>query len=153
MSIVISDSSEFEKLVSPEVELTKIGSGYVFTEGPVWSVAEQSLYFSDIPGDKRFRWSQLGGMELIMEPTFKANGMAFDVDGRLIVCEHVTSAITRFHSDGFHETVCFHHGGVYLNSPNDLVACKPTPEEAPVMMTVGLFALMFIKSYLIGPLN
>jgi gluconolactonase len=38
------------------------------------------------------------------------------------VCEHVTSAVTRFHADGYHETVCFHHKGVYLNSPNDLVA-------------------------------
>ena len=57
-----------------------------------------------------------------MYPTFKGNGMAFDVEGRLIVCEHVSSSITRFHADGFRETVCFHHGGVYLNSPNDLVA-------------------------------
>ena len=38
------------------------------------------------------------------------------------MCEHVTSAVTRFHADGYHETVCFHHKGVYLNSPNDLVA-------------------------------
>ena len=57
-----------------------------------------------------------------MYPTFKANGMAFDIEGRLIVCEHVSSSISRFHADGFRETVCFHHGGVYLNSPNDLVA-------------------------------
>jgi len=48
--------------------------------------------------------------------------MAFDIEGRLIVCEHVTSSVTRFHADGYHETVCFHHKGVYLNSPNDLVA-------------------------------
>ena len=124
MTIVKPDVPEFESLVSPDAELTRIGEGYVFSEGPVWSVAEQCLYFSDIPGDKRFRWSEATGMELVMAPTFKANGMAFDVEGRLIVCEHVTSAITRFHADGFHEMVCFHHGGVYLNSPNDLVACS-----------------------------
>ena len=94
----------------------------MFSEGPVWSVAEQALYFSDIPGDKRFKWTASTGMELVMYPTFKANGMAFDVEGRLIVCEHVSSSISRFHADGFRETVCFHHGGVYLNSPNDLVA-------------------------------
>ena len=50
--------------------------------------------------------------------------MAYDVEGRLIVCEHVSSSITRFHADGFRETVCFHHDGVYLNSPNDLVSRK-----------------------------
>jgi gluconolactonase len=122
MTVVEADRPEFEKLVSPDAALTKIGEGYEFSEGPVWSVAEQALYFSDIPGDKRFRWTEAGGMELVMAPTFKGNGMAFDVEGRLIVCEHVSSSITRFHADGFHETVCFHHQGVYLNSPNDLVA-------------------------------
>jgi gluconolactonase len=122
MTVVEADRPEFEKLVSPDATLTKIGEGYEFSEGPVWSVAEQALYFSDIPGDKRFRWTESGGMELVMAPTFKGNGMAFDVEGRLIVCEHVSSSITRFHADGFHETVCFHHQGVYLNSPNDLVA-------------------------------
>ena len=50
--------------------------------------------------------------------------MAYDVEGRLIVCEHVSSSISRFHADGFRETVCFHHDGVYLNSPNDLVSRK-----------------------------
>ena len=50
--------------------------------------------------------------------------MAYDVEGRLIVCEHVSSSISRFHDDGFRETVCFHHDGVYLNSPNDLVSRK-----------------------------
>jgi gluconolactonase len=122
MAVVIPDTPGFNSLVSAHATLTKVGSGYVFTEGPVWSVAEQCLYFSDIPGDKRFRWTTSAGPELIMDPTFKGNGMAFDVEGRLIVCEHVTSAVTRFHPDGFHEMVCFHHRGVYLNSPNDLVA-------------------------------
>jgi len=122
MAVVRPDVPEFEALVSAMATLTEIGSGYVFTEGPAWSVAEQCLYFSDIPGDKRFRWTSDGDVELVMAPTFKANGMAFDAQGRLIVCEHVSSSVTRLHADGWHETVCFHHGGVYLNSPNDLVA-------------------------------
>ena len=125
MTVVEPDLPEFHRLVAPDATLTKIGSGYVFTEGPAWSVAEQCLYFSDIPDDKRFRWSESTGMELIMDPTFKGNGMAFDIEGRLIVCEHVSSSVTRFHADGFHETVCFHHKGVYLNSPNDLVGEQP----------------------------
>ena len=36
-------------------------------------------------GASRRAWSSS------MDPTFKGNGMAFDVDGRLIVCEHVSS--------------------------------------------------------------
>ena len=48
--------------------------------------------------------------------------MAFDVDGRLIVCEQVSSCLTRFHADGWRELVAFHYQGMYLNSPNDVVA-------------------------------
>jgi gluconolactonase len=118
------ERDDFASLVDPNAELTLLASGYVFTEGPVWNVKEQALYYSDIPGDRRFRWTEGSGAELIMFPTFKGNGMAYDVEGRLIVCEHVNSEVTRFHDNGWRETVCFHHDGVYLNSPNDLVSRK-----------------------------
>ena len=121
MTIVAGDNPGFADLVDPQAELTLLGSGFVFTEGPVWSVDEQCLYFSDIPGDTRHRWSAERGIELVGAPTFKANGMAIDRLGGLIVCEHVNSCVARIHPDGFRETVCFHHDGVYLNSPNDVV--------------------------------
>ena len=124
MGIVRIERDDFADLVSPDAELTKLAEGYVFTEGPVWNVAEQALYYSDIPDDRRFRWTAASGAELVEFPTFKGNGMAYDVEGRLIVCEHVSSAVTRIHADGFREMVCFHHGGTYLNSPNDLVSRK-----------------------------
>ena len=37
------------------------------------------------------------------------------------MCEHVSSSVTRFHADGFREPL-LPPRGVYLNSPNDLVA-------------------------------
>ena len=121
MTTVVSDTPTFSALVDPEAALTLLGSGFVFTEGPVWSVDEQCLYFSDIPGDARHRWTNEGGVEHVAAPTFKANGTAIDREGRLLVCEHVNSCVSRIHSDGFRETVCFHHAGIYLNSPNDVV--------------------------------
>jgi gluconolactonase len=60
-------------------------------------------------------------MELVAKPTFKGNGMAYDVDGSLLVCEQVSSCLTRIHDDGRRELVAWHHEGVYLNSPNDVV--------------------------------
>ena len=74
--IVDVDSPAFEALIDPDAELVRLGGGYQFTEGPVWNPRDQSLYFSDIPGDTRWRWSEAGGMELVAEPTFKGNGMA-----------------------------------------------------------------------------
>ena len=74
-----ADRPEFEQLVDPDTTLTRIGEAYEFSEDPVWSVVERCLYFSDIPGDKRFRWSECAGIELVMAAAFKGNGMAFDV--------------------------------------------------------------------------
>jgi len=121
MSAVEPDTPAFSELIDPDAELRCIGSGYQFTEGPVWNAAEDCLYFSDIPGDTRWRWSAANGMEVALRPTFKANGMALDVEGNLIVCESVTSCLVRFRAGGERELLAFHHGGSYLNSPNDVV--------------------------------
>ena len=111
----------FEELIDSAPELTCIGSGYQFTEGPVWVAAEGCLFFSDIPGDTRWRWSEGHGMEVALQPTFKGNGMALDNEGNLLVCEQVSSCLVRFGADGRREVVAFHYGSKYLNSPNDVV--------------------------------
>ena len=118
---VIVDDPAFDQLIERDAELVKIGEGYQFSEGPVWNQREQALYFSDIPGDARWRWTADGGMQLAAAPTFKGNGLAFDVDGSLLVCEQVSSCLVRIHSDGRRELVAWHLDGVYLNSPNDVV--------------------------------
>ena len=115
------DMPAFASLIDPAAELRCIGSGYQFTEGAVWSAAENCLYFSDIPGDVRWRWTEAGGMDVALHPTFKANGMALDIEGNLLVCEQVTSCLVRFRADGERELVASHHEGRYLNSPNDVI--------------------------------
>ena len=119
--IVDVDSPGFAELIDPEAELSLLGSGYEFSEGPVWNPREQCLYFSDIPSDARWRWSEQAGMELAAKPTFKGNGLAYDVDGNLLVCEQVSSCLTRIRSDGRRELVAWEYEDVYLNSPNDVV--------------------------------
>ena len=119
--IVEVDSPSFEELIDPNAELVRLGDGYQFTEGPVWNPRDQSLYFSDIPGDAQWRWSEAAGMQLVAEPTFKGNGMAYDIDGSLLVCEQVSSCLTRIRTDGRRELVAWQYEGIYLNSPNDVV--------------------------------
>jgi gluconolactonase len=119
--VAAEDSRALASLIDPAAELRRIGSGYQFTEGPVWNAAEGCLYFSDIPGDTRWRWSESTGMTIAHRPTFKANGMALDIEGNLVVCESVTSCLVRFRPGGDRELLAFHHRGSYLNSPNDVV--------------------------------
>lgn len=121
--IVHSDHPMLTELIDVDAQLTLLGSGYEFTEGPVWNPREQALYFSDIPGDRRWKWTAATGMELVAEPTFKGNGMAYDIDGSLLVCEQVSSCLVRIHDDGRRELVAHYNfdDGQYLNSPNDVV--------------------------------
>jgi gluconolactonase len=114
-------ASALESLIDPAAELRQIGSGYEFTEGPVWVPDRSCLLFSDIPGDTRWRWTEEGGMEVDLRPTFKGNGMCLDNDGHLLVCEQVSSCLVRFRTTGERELVAFHYRGTYLNSPNDVV--------------------------------
>jgi gluconolactonase len=115
------EAPAFAELVDPDAQLTRIGSGYQFSEGPVWSPREQCLYFSDIPGDARWRWTEADGMTLHARPTFKGNGLALDAEGNILSCEQVTSCVARLRPDGSRDLVAFHYGGRYLNSPNDIV--------------------------------
>ena len=79
-----------EQLIDPAQDFRPLGSGFLFTEGPAWNAAGNYLIFSDIPGDARWRWSESGGMERVAWPTFKGNGMVYEHDGSLLVCEQVT---------------------------------------------------------------
>jgi gluconolactonase len=110
-----------DSLVDPGAELQQLGEGYQFTEGPVWDARAQCLYFSDIPGDTRWRWTEAGGMEVDRSPSLKANGLVLDADGELIACDQVTSQVVRYRRDGASEVLAFHDRGEYLNSPNDIV--------------------------------
>jgi gluconolactonase len=119
--IVEPDVSTFESLVDPGAELTRLGEGYHFTEGPVWSQLERCLLFSDIPNDARWRWSADRGMEIAERPTFKANGLVLDADGSLLACEQLSSCVVRVRAGGARDLLAYHYGGKYLNSPNDIV--------------------------------
>jgi gluconolactonase len=118
---VVEDSTLLRELIDPDAQLEPVGSGYQFTEGPVWSPRDDCLYFSDIPGDARWRWHDSNGMTLDQRPTFKGNGLALDREHQLLVCEQVTSCVVRLRPDGLRELLAFHYGGKYLNSPNDIV--------------------------------
>ncbi len=87
------------ELVSEDAQLERLGTGFTFTEGPLWN-PDGFLLFSDMPGDVRRRWDEAGGVTEVANPSNKGNGMTFDLEGRLIVCEHVTSSLVRMDPDG-----------------------------------------------------
>src|SRR5919108_6344545 len=113
----------FLELVDEDAELERLGTGFTFTEGPIWN-PDGFLLFSDMPGDTRRRWDEQGGVREVAKPSNKGNGMTLDADGRLLVCEHATSSLVRMDPDGTgsgREVVASHYQGRELNSPNDVI--------------------------------
>lgn len=112
--------AEFEALIDPYAPVGQIGTGFTFTEGPIWHPREQFLLFSDMPADVRRRWDERFGVREVMRPANKCNGMTYDRDLALLVCEHATSSVIRERPDGRREVVASHFDGQELNSPNDI---------------------------------
>ena len=113
--------TELSDLVDLDDEYLELGRGYEFTEGPTWSIYEQALIFSDIPGDTRYRWTGEGTPEVYVAPNHKGNGLVVERGGTYLVCESDTSVVIRFTPDGERTVVASHFEGAELNSPNDIV--------------------------------
>ena len=111
----------FRAVVGEDIEIEEIGSGFDFTEGPIWNHVENHLIFSDIPGNIMRRWRPDGSIETWRQPSNMANGNAYDPQGRVVTCEHATSRVTRTEADGSVTVLATHYAGKELNSPNDIV--------------------------------
>jgi gluconolactonase len=99
----------------------RLATGFLFTEGPLWHPRDKFLLFSDMPGDHLRRWSAADGITTFRKPCHMSNGLAYDRAGRLLVCEHATSQVTRTEADGRSVPLATHYQGRELNSPNDIV--------------------------------
>jgi hypothetical protein len=117
---LVRQSSVFEDLIDPAAPIAKLGTGFTFTEGPIWHPVDHYLLFSDMPGDVRRRWDATRGVFEVRRPSNKCNGMTYDADLNLIVCEHATSTLVRERPDGRRETLASHYDRQELNSPNDV---------------------------------
>lgn len=109
-----------------------VAVGVAFTEGPACD-AKGNLYFTDIvnnwilvldSGSKYFR--------TFREPSGRANGLLFDVQGRLLACEgnefcpnDGNRRITRTDlTTGKVEVLTDRYDGKRYNAPNDIAACS-----------------------------
>jgi gluconolactonase len=117
---LVSLHPDFDKLIDPAARLERLGTGFTFTEGPVWHPLDQYLLFSDMPADVRRRWDAERGVVEVRRPANKCNGMTYDSRLNLIVCEHATSMLVRERPDGHRDIIASHFEGRELNSPNDV---------------------------------
>jgi gluconolactonase len=106
-----------------DVRLTKVATGYIFAEGPVWS-HEGHLIFSDIPGDKLLLFKPGEKTTVFRENSKGAAGNTFDAQGRLYTCETHSRRVTRTDKKGKTEVLAERFQGKRFNAPNDIVVRK-----------------------------
>ncbi|MBT4139069.1 MAG: SMP-30/gluconolactonase/LRE family protein [Candidatus Latescibacteria bacterium] len=110
-------------LIDPSAQLDRIGDGFKFTEGPVWHKEQQCLYFSDIPANILYKWTEQDGFSAHREPSQNTNGLTINAKGQLISCEHSGRRVS-IEIDGSVETLTSTYQGKRLNSPNDVIVCQ-----------------------------
>ena len=114
-------SSKLLDLVDSEAQVEQIGTGCLFTEGPIWNVEGNFLLFSDIPADQIKMWTPDSGITTFRQPSGQSNGLTYDKQKRLLACEHANRRVSRTELDGTVTTLVSHYEGKKLNSPNDIV--------------------------------
>jgi gluconolactonase len=123
-----------DALVAPDAAVEELADGFRWVEGPAWDARTGTLLFSDIPANAVLRLRPGGRAEVFLRPSGYsgsapfagrepgANGLAFDAEGRLVLCEHGDRRVTRLESDGTRSVLADRFEGRRLNSPNDVVA-------------------------------
>jgi len=94
-------------------QLQKAGAG----EGPAWN-PQLGLFFSG--GGKITRLDLAGNMHVHRDPSGGSNGLLWDAEGRLVVCEAGNRRVTRIEKDGAVTVLADNYEGKRFNSPNDL---------------------------------
>ena len=121
-----------DAIVEPDATLERVAGGFVFTEGPVWS-GDGSLLFSSPNTNVIYRWHPSGRVSVFRSKSGYtgtdigrfaqpgSNGLTFDPQGRLTICQHGNRRVIRVEPHGNTTVLAEGFDGRRLNSPNDVV--------------------------------
>lgn len=123
---------DFYRFINTDGEIETLANDCVFTEGPVWNKGGFYL-FSDIsanaiykltPGRKKAVYISNSGTENENDEDLRpgqagSDGLAYDLDGNLIVCRHGSHMVAKW-VDSHLQPLATSFDGRPLNSPNDL---------------------------------
>ena len=129
---IVRMDTALDEVVPPGARMERIASGFQFTEGPVWT-KEGALLFSSPNTNVIYRWTPLGTVEVFRSKSGYSgvdmgrynqpgsNGLTFDPEGRLALCQHGNRRVIRVEAHGNITVLADRYDGKRLNSPNDLV--------------------------------
>ena len=110
------------------------GDLFVWSEGPVWMAARETLLFTDVPGNTLYSWSESDGLRVVLDPSglagevpdtireAGANGLIADGPGAVLMGDTGNRTVARVDlRTGERRVLTGAYRGEPYNSPNDLV--------------------------------
>lgn len=126
-----------DALVPQDARIEKLAEGFGWAEGPVWIAAGGYLLFTDVPGNRMWKWSDSAGLELFLDPSggvnpdpaiwreAGANGLYPDGPGTILVADTGNRMIARLDLATKTRTpLATHFEGRRLSTPNDVVRTR-----------------------------
>ncbi len=115
-----------------KIRVEQLGDNFAFTEGPAWH-PDGFLIFSDIPANKIYKLGKEGSFSVYLEPSgfsegdrsllheqIGSNGLTFDQEGNLLICQHGNHRVAGQTRDGRIFKIATAFEGKPFNSPNDI---------------------------------
>ena len=140
-----SDITVFDKsvlsIINKNAKIEILADSFIVAEGPLWDTSQNRLIFTDVRQNKIFTWDENNGVREYISPSgstgyapsfsdggIGANGLAFDENGNIILCQHgdrrlaLTSNMNS--KNPKFTTIVDNFEGKRFNSPNDLAISK-----------------------------
>jgi len=118
---VITLDPAFDSLRLFNASIQRLFTGGMWCEGPAWSSQGRYLVWSDVAGNKQYRWLEDDNrVTVFRNPSNNSNGNTFDFQGRQLSCEHSGRRVVRYEHDGTISVIADSYQGKRLNSPNDI---------------------------------
>lgn len=121
LDVIVYDE-RFRELIDLEQDMDDEGDFGGFLEGLIWSEKNNDLIFNTLGNKKTWCFYSKGRYELLKEETNIANGMTYDRDGNIIICEQIGYRMAKTdRAFSFYEIIADSYDGKVFNSPNDVV--------------------------------
>lgn len=136
-----------------DLKIEKMGGGYRFADGPVWT-PDRKLLFAEVPSNTIYVWNPGQKIEPLRGNSNGARAITFDPQGRMYICESKARRLIRVDKKGAVEVLAEKWEGKRLNGPNDVVVRK----DGNVYFTDSVFGSAYEKRdlefhgvYRVGP--
>ena len=127
-----------DNIISASAKAEIIAEGFEWSEGSLWLEQHTMLLFSDVPTNTIYKWTEAKGKEVYLKPSGYtgsepsvckepgSNGLTFDKNGNLVLCQHGDRRMAKMDApldrpEAKFITIADNYKGKRFSSPNDAV--------------------------------